>query len=336
MGRNVKKSVGKNKYLFVCCMLLVITLAGGIFTKIYVNIEKNGEDTEKIRIVTSFYPIYIAAKNIVDGSDGVILENLSEPQTGCMHDYQLTPQDMILLSKADLFLVNGGGIENFLSDVGESYPNLIIQTATEGLKLLEEDVAPVEEDSHPDEDVQEEHNHGEDIHGEENAHGWMDTRVYAGMVENIADFISQVDQENAEIYQENREAYCEKIENLSNQIETIRDTFSKEENVVIFHEAYEYVAEQYGLSQVYCLNLDEERQVSAGEVADVLEEIAGNDVSVILAEELYGKDMGETVEKETACKVYYLDTLVRGTYEKDNYLKGMQRNIDCMKQALEK
>ena len=338
MGRNVKKSVGKNKYVFVFWMLLAITLAGGIFTKIYLNLEKGEKETDKIRIVTSFYPIYIAAKNIVDGSGAVVLENLSEPQTGCMHDYQLTPQDMITLAKADLFLVNGGGIEGFLTDVGKSYPNLSIRMATEGLPLLEDQAHVHDEENFPGE---------EGVHGEEevlkeaeegiqevNAHGWMDTRVYAGMVKNIADVISGMDNENASLYQENANAYCEEIELLSSQIEEIKDTLPDGENVVIFHEAYEYVAEQYGLSAVYCLDLDEERQVSAGETADLLEEMEENHVSVILAEELYGKDMGKTVEKETGCKVYYLDTLVRGEYDKDSYLKGMQKNIDLMKQAL--
>ena len=78
------------------------------FTEIYLNIGENGGHNGKIRIATSFYPVYIAASNVVGSSDSVALENLSEPQTGCMHDYQLTPQDMIQLSKADLFLVNGG------------------------------------------------------------------------------------------------------------------------------------------------------------------------------------------------------------------------------------
>lgn len=79
--------MGKNKYLFVLWMLLAITLAGGIFTGIYVKSGNQDGDDGKIQVVTSFYPVYIAAKNIVEGSKGVALENLSEPQTGCMHDY---------------------------------------------------------------------------------------------------------------------------------------------------------------------------------------------------------------------------------------------------------
>lgn len=322
--------MGKNKYLFVLWMLLAITLAGGIFTGIYVRLENQNGDDGKVQVVTSFYSIYIAAKNVVEGSEGVALDNLSEPQTGCMHDYQLTPQDMIVLSKADLFLVNGGGIESFLSDVGKSYPDLAIRAATEGIALLEE---PGTGNAS--------HSHDGDSSGR-NAHGWMDTGIYMGMVKNIADFISGADKENEELYQENARAYCEKIERLSAQIEELaeklKEDFKNEgsagKNIVIFHEAFAYVAGQYGLKAVYCLNLDEERQVSAGEVAGLLEEIAKSHVSVVLAEEQYGKDMGKTVEQETGCKVYYLDTLVRGDYSPDSYLDAMQKNIDIIGEAL--
>lgn len=298
----------RNKYRFVCCMLLAIALASGIFTKAYLYFEKAGKEEGGIRVVTSFYPVYIAAENVAGNCQGVILENLSEPQTGCMHDYQPTPQDMILLSKADLFLINGGGIEGFLAEVGEAYPELEVRTAAEGISLMEDN---------------------------ENAHGWMDTRIYAEMVENIADFLSEADPAHRDIYQENASRYCAEIEELTSQIEAVKSQLAESNDVVIFHEAYEYTAEQYGLHTVYCLDLDEERQVSAGEVADLLKEMEENQVSLVLAEELYGKDMGETVKQETGCQICYLDTLVRGDYDPDSYLEAMQKNIDFMRQALE-
>lgn len=314
--------MGKNKYLFVLWMLLAITLAGGIFTEIYLHIGENGGHNGKIRIATSFYPVYIAASNVVGSSDRVALENLSEPQTGCMHDYQLTPQDMIQLSKADLFLVNGGGIENFLAEVGRAYPRLAIRSATEGLSLLGE--------------TEEGHVHADgEVHGDGNAHSWMDTRLYAKMVQNIADYICEADPEHAETYQENAKAYCEGIESLTSQIEQIKEAVPSGANVVVFHEAFEYTIRQYGMHSVYCLNLDEERQVSAGEVAQVMGKVEEFQVPFTLAEELYGKDMGEAVERETGCKPYYLDTLVRGDGKADSYLASMQKNIDSMKQILE-
>ena len=108
----------------------------------------------------------------------------------------------------------------------------------------------------------------------------------------------------------------------------------KEQSVILFHEAYDYVADDYGLNVAYVLDLDEERQVSAGEVADVLAAVRDDHVKYILAEELYGKSMGDTVEKETDAKVIYLDALNRGDYDADSYIKGMSANIDLIEQYL--
>ena len=124
-----------------------------------------------------FYPMYVAAENVIGDVEGVTLENLSEPQTGCLHDYQLTAVDMKLLSKADVFIVNGGGIESFLSDVAESYPNLKIIQACDGIELLQ--AAEGTEDVDSDEAESEEHLHEtetadtkaeSDVHDEEADH----------------------------------------------------------------------------------------------------------------------------------------------------------------------
>ena len=103
--------------------------------------------------------------------------------------------------------------------------------------------------------------------------------------------------------------------------------------VILFHEAYAYVAQDYGLEVAMVMDLDEERQVSAGEVAQVLEEIREHGASMIFAEERYGKEMGDTIQKEVDVDVIYLDTLNRGNYEKDSYLVGMQSNIDLLRQV---
>jgi zinc transport system substrate-binding protein len=81
------------------------------------------------------------------------------------------------------------------------------------------------------------------------------------------------------------------------------------------------------------MDLDEERQVSAGEVAKVLSVIETEAVSYIFAEELYGKAMCETIQKEADVTVIYLDPLNRGEYEADSYIDAMSRNIQLLKDA---
>ena len=329
----------KNKYVFVAGMLCAILLLSVSFTGLYV--KQNAKDAvgskEQVTIVTSFYPMYVAVSNLVDGIDEIRVRNLSEPQTGCLHDFQLTPEDMKLLSGADVFVVNGGGIENFISDVAKTYPKLQIVQACEGISLLGSEGHVHEEEEEHDHDAvheelyEEEDGHGHD-HGEENAHAWMSVASYREQITHITEHLAEILPQYRESITENARLYDDKLAELQAEQKELC-ALVKGQEVIIFHEAYAYVAKDYGLEVAMVMDLDEERQVSAGEVAEVLEEIKEHGVSLILAEERYGKEMGDTIQKEADVDVIYLDTLNRGNYEKDSYLVGMQSNIDLLRQV---
>ena len=261
---------------------------------------------ERFTIVTSFYPVYVATLNIVgEESEEIELMNLSEPQTGCLHDYQMTPADMKLLSQADAFVINGGGIEGFLEEVTEAYPDIALVEACEGISLLEKG---------------------------ENAHAWMSVSAYESQVQTIAEGLSQADPKHREKYETSAGEYLEKLDKLKARQEQIREEAAGQ-SVILFHEAYAYVAEDYGLPVSYVMDLDEERKVSAGEVASVLSAIKNNQTKIILAEERYGKSMGDTVSAESDAKVLYLSPLNRGEHEKDSYIDGMEKNMEILEEA---
>lgn len=329
----------KNKYVFTAVLLAMILFVGSVLTMAYVRAEQKKEQAkdEDLLVVTSFYPMYVAAENVIGDVEGVTLENLSEPQTGCLHDYQLTAADMKLLSKADVFIVNGGGIESFLSDVAESYPDLKIVQACDGIDLLEsaEGTGESHNDLSSNEDADhDDHDHSEHSHGDENAHVWMNLADYQIQVQNICNGLSEADNAHAEQYAKNAQTYQGKVQELQQEAAELASQIASQP-VVIFHEAYEYIVQEYGLQLAGEMNLDEERQVSAGEVADILHSIEDNHVSVVLAEELYGTDMGEMVAKQSGVKVVYLDTLTRGDYSADSYLEGMRSNIEQLKEAFQ-
>ena len=373
----------KNKCKFVgimfLCILTVCTLAVMAYERVYEHTEgktgvvggvsgasgstKNTDEADDmLTVVTSFYPMYIATLNIVDGVDGVRLENLSEPQTGCLHDFQLTPEDMKLLSTADVFVINGGGIESFMSDVAKAYPKLDVVEACEDVALLSEDEADSDHDHDHDADIESDsdhdhdhdadtesesdHDHDHDAdtesdsahdhdHGDENAHAWMSVPRYRTMVKTIASHLAQKDEAHAEEYNANAEKYDAKLAKLEKEQDSLKD-LTGGQNIIIFHEAYEYVADDFSMNACYLLDLDEERSVSAGEVKQVIGAIKDDGVSVILAEELYGKSMGDTVSRETDVHMVYIDPLNRGEYDKDSYLDGMERNIELIKDAFTK
>ncbi|MCC8030048.1 MAG: metal ABC transporter substrate-binding protein [Lachnospiraceae bacterium] len=295
----------KNKYVFTAVLLAVILFAGAGLTVLYLHRQDVDDGAEQLTVVTSFYPMYIVAENVIGNCDGVTLENLSEPQTGCLHDYQLTPEDMKLLSGADVFIINGGGIESFLAEVAEQYPDLTVINACEEIDLEED-----------------------------NAHAWMSMEKYMVQVQTICDGLSAADGEHSGNYAQNADEYMEKIRSLRDEYSDLPDTLSGRP-VVLFHEAYEYLADDLGLEVAGVMDLDEERQVSAGEVADILSVIEEQQVSVVFAEELYGKDMGDTVEREADVQVIYMDTLTRGDYDADSYLDGMRANLEMIREAFE-
>ena len=359
----------KNKCKFVgimfLCILIVCTLAVMAYEHTYEHTagktgaagemsdasdsaKNTDEADDMLTVVTSFYPMYIATLNIVDGVKGVRLENLSEPQTGCLHDFQLTPEDMKLLSTADVFVINGGSIESFMSDVAKAYPKLDVVEACEDVALLSEDDADSDHDHDHDADAESDSDHDHDHeadaesdsahnhdHGDENAHAWMSVPRYRTMVKTIASHLAQKDEAHAEEYYANAEKYDAKLAKLEKEQDSLK-SLTDGQNIVIFHEAYAYVADDFSMNACYLLDLDEERSVSAGEIKQVISAIKDDGVSVILAEELYGKSMGDTVSRETDVHVVYIDPLNRGEYDKDSYLDGMEQNIELIKDAFTK
>lgn len=358
----------KNKYVFVTLLLTAAALLGLGFTWGYGRLEAE-ERKEELLVVTSFYPMYVAALNVAGGCEGVTVENLSEPQTGCLHDFQLTPEDMRLLSEADVFVINGGGMESFLTEVAREYPGLAIIDAGaavfSGDHAAEEETAPavaedaasaVAEDAAHAAEEESGHAHSE------NAHAWMSIGHYREQIAAIRDGLMETDPAHAAYYEAQAEAYLSKINDFAAEAESLK-TMTQGQPVLLFHEAFAYLAEDYGLIVEGILNLDEERQVSAGEVADLMELIEREKIQIILAEALYGRDMGDTIEAETDCKVYYLDTLTRadsgaekgeaedgapaGDAEKgeaedgapanggaaDSWLRGMERNLEILREA---
>lgn len=294
----------RNKYVFVAALLGAILAVSMGLTGLYVNHTKEGGQEDDFIVVTSFYPMYIAALNVTGGIPEVRLENLSEPQTGCLHDFQLTPEDMRLLATADVFVICGGGIESFMEEVAEAYPRLVTVEACEYLELLSD---------------------GDEV----NAHAWMSVAMYRDMVQAIATGLSEADPTHGAQYMANARQYDVKLAVLQERQQVLSD-LSAGTDVILFHEAYEYVADDYGMQVRYVMDLDEERQISAGEAADVLAAIRDNKISLILAEELYGKDMATTVQKEADVAVIYLDPLNRGLYDADSYLVGMEHNIGLL------
>ena len=286
--------------------------------------KKTFAKQEDFLLVTSFYPMYILAQNVTEGIESVSVSNLTQNQTGCLHDYQLTAKDMKLLSKADAFLINGAGMELFIDKVISQKADLPIIEASNGIELLE----GIEHHHEQEEHEQEEHIHIE------NGHVWMDMERYQAQISTVVEELKQLLPEEVEQLDKAATEYQAKVQVLLEETYELKQQMSGVP-VVIFHEAFAYLAEELGMEVIAVLSLDEETVPSAGEIAEVIEEVNYHGTAFLWIEEAYASH-AEKIVTETLAEVIYLDPLVTGTGEQDSYLVGMKQNLEKIKESIVK
>ena len=261
--------------------------------------EKNKtEETDKLTVVTSFYPVYLLAQEIVQGAEGIRLENMAQPQTGCLHDYELSISDMKLLETADIFIINGGGMESFLEQALERYPELTVVDTSEGIALLEEE----EHHHHDEEEEAEAHEHEQEHEHEGNSH------VFA---ENAARFKAETDallQEAAQL-------------NLPEGTEA-----------EVFHEGFAYFAELFGMEIASGIFVDEYQVPSAKELTEAADEAREHKIQFFLTAADDGRIYAETLAQETGETITLLDPLTTAAEGNPSYTERMRRNIQAVAQ----
>ena len=291
---------------------------------IFSGCSKESIDTSKFNIVTSFYPMYVATANIVDGVEDVELRNLTASTTGCLHDYQLTTANMVTLSTADVLIVNGGGMESFIEKAMETYEDLKIIDASEGIIHEHEE----EETEHNDEgELEHTHEHGE------NAHIWVSISMHTEQIKKIRDELVKIDPKNAEAYIENANNYILKLEDLKARMHQSLDNIENKK-IVTFHEAFEFFAEEFALEIVAVIEREPGTYPSAGEVANIIDLVRSKEVKAIFVEPQYSRSAADTIARETGVPVYTLDPVVTGKLNKDSYIEIMNRNLEVLEEAL--
>ncbi len=313
----------KLKQIFIASLIVSLLMLTGCAK---VNREKTDDDT--LNVITSFYPMYIATVNIIDGVDNVNLECLASPEVGCLHDYQLTVKDMMKLENADIFVINGGGMESFLDKATSVYPEMKIINASESI-LGEISIGESTEEEEHDEH---EHNH-EHLHGSENPHIWVSVDLHIHQIEEITHQLSEIDSANKEKYQKNAEEYIAKLESLSQEMHNELDLLQNKD-IITFHEAFYYFAEEFGLNVMAVIEREPGTSPSARDVADIIDTVRQYDVGAIFVEPQYLKTAANTIANETNVKVYELDPATSGMFEKNAYIEIMKKNLEILKEAL--
>ena len=291
-------------------LLLVLSIAlvgcGGA------NQTAEKKPAEPFRIVTSFYPMYVATINITDGVDGVEVYNMTKPQTGCLHDYQLMADDMKTLEKADAFVINGAGMEDFMDKVTEQQKKLKVIDASRGIEL---------------------------IHDEEgdNPHVWLSVTDAIAQTRNIADQLKEADPAHAAQYEKNAAAYIEKLTSLKSEMHAALDNVPHKD-IVTFHEAFPYFAKEFNLNIIGVVEREPGTEPTPTELQETIEQVNALPSKVLFTEPQYSPAAAETIARETGAKIYTLDPVVTGEatpQAKNAYIDTMKKNMKILQEALQ-
>lgn len=316
----------KVKKILIILTLIILTVTGCSSNTDNKSVSSKDKKEDTIKIVTSFYPMYLLASNIVKDIDNIELINMTNSSTGCLHDYSLTTDNIKLLDDCDIFIINGAGMESFLDKVLKQNPDLKIIDASEGIELIKSDYTK-ESDNH-------DHNHDHDDEQDEeyNPHVWLSVKNAIKQVENIENKLIEYNSENKDTYSKNTKEYIEQLTNLDNKIHNELDNIENK-NIVTFHEAFPYFAKEYGLNIVGVVQREPGSEPSAKELQETIEKIKNLDVKAIFVEPQYSTKAAKTISKETNVKVYTLDPIVTKESKNSSYIDIMNKNLETLKEA---
>jgi zinc transport system substrate-binding protein len=263
---------------------------------------------ETTRVVTSFYPVYIATLNVTAGVPGVEVHNLTSPHIGCLHDYQLTAGDVRKLADADLLLANGAGMETFLGKVQEQALSLRVVEVSDGIPLMDG-----------------------------NAHVWVSFEGARQQVDNITTALIEAAPGQADAFRANAEKYKSALAALDEKMRTALAPYAGTP-IVTFHEAFPYFARDFNLDLVGVIARESGAEPSARELADTIELVRTRRVKALFAEPQFPDKSVQVIARETGLKVYELDPVVTGPSEpseaRGTYLRAMEKNLAVLQEAL--
>jgi ABC-type Zn uptake system ZnuABC Zn-binding protein ZnuA len=265
---------------------------------------------EPLRVLASFLPMEIFTRNVTGDAPGVTVASMLPASLGCPHDYALTPGDMKKIASADLFVANGLGMEDFLGEpVRRANPKIRIVETARGVR-------PVRGG-----------------HGEINPHTWVSPRNAILQVREIEKALSEARPGLAPAFRRNADAYVFRLTALAAEFEAAAMTFRRT-NIVTFHDVFDYLARDIGLTVVGKIETVPGQEPSAGEIQRLSRTIREKEVPAVFSEPQYSPKLADTLAREAGVPVRVLDPVATGSPALTAYEDAMRRNLSTLKEAL--
>lgn len=273
--------------------LIIIILFSIIIVTCNNNDNKNASG--KLQIYTSVYPIYDFTKKI--GGEKITVYNMTKAGAE-PHDFEITSKDMANLSKADLFIYNGGGMEHWVDSVKDALQNI---------KYIDS---------------------SSNINNQNNLdpHFWLSPKNAKIQMENIKNGLIEIDSESKDYYQSNYNLYANRLDELDNKIKISLSNI-KNRNLVLTHPAFGHFCKEYSLNQIAIARDEADPKA----MAEIITFIKNNDIKAIFYEEFSSSKLVDSIAKETQIKILTLNPIESLSEENieagEDYFSIMEKNL---------
>lgn len=265
---------------------------------------------ESSNIVATTLPVYEFTSFICDGTDLAVTRLITE-NVSCLHDYSLQVAQMRAVESAEIIVINGAGLEDFLEDVLPDTQCMI--DTSEGLELS---------CGH--------HHDGNEHHHEHDPHFWLSPKNAKAMCRNIADKLSAEYPQYADTFTQNLSKLLGRLDELQAYGEQNLKNLTNR-NLITFHDGFSYFAESFDLHILKAVEEESGSEASAKELIELIKLVEENKLPAIFTETNGSTSAAEIIAKETGVKVFALDMAMAG----NSYFEAMYHNIDTVKEALE-
>ena len=269
---------------------------------------------EPAQIAATTLPVYEFTTRLCDGT-GITVTRLVTENVSCLHDYSLNVSQVRSAEAAELIVINGAGLEDFMEDLLQ---NKSVIDSSAGVNLIEC------EDGH-----EHTHDHGHDHHHEADSHIWLSPANAMIMAQNIHAGLTARYPQFRSVFNANLEVLLSDLTALENYgTQQLQDLRCRE--LITFHDGFAYLAQAYDLEILDAVEEESGSEASASELKHLINEVRHHQLPAIFTEEQGSVSAASVIVRETGIQSYTLNMAMSG----DSWFDAMYRNIDTLKEAL--
>ncbi len=267
----------------------------------------NGETPAQIAATT--LPVYEFTVRLCAGTDLTVSRLVTE-SVSCLHDYTLNVGQVRAARGAEVVILSGGGLEDFMSDILQDKP--VIDSSV-GIPLLE---------------CTEEHDHHH--HHEADNHFWLSPENAGMMAKNICEGLARQYPGYSAVFAENLKTLTADILAVQTYANAQLGQLSCRE-LITFHDGFSYLADAFDLTVLKAMEEEAGSEASASELKELITLVRTHRLSAVFTETNGSTAAAGVIAAETGTAVFALDMAMSG----DSWFSAMYHNIDTLKEALE-